>query len=607
MAKTYSKKDIEEMAIKIVDNERTLWKDEVYFITENIGFNMRNLIRTCRKNYWGIFEEPVDPNSGRDKVFAPLTMAVVEDKLKNVDIDFKNIGFKTNKHAANTSMASVARLKVHDTLGKMYIGETIDADQRTALIDGTTVWKTWENPDTKIKVRRKTIDVLNCYIDPSEESIYSAYRFTVRDVPLVSEIKRMDGWMNTDSVVGSTSVSNVGSDLQQSKTGVRQDAWDMWGKIPKWLITGKTSDQKEIDGHIIVSGLETGDVHVHLIEENINIDRFGVAIKPYEEWRASKIANRWHGLGDAERSLALQEYLNIVLNVRINKSYISQLGLFKVKKGRGITAQMLSRLPSNGAIPVTDHDDIEQFNVLGPDATSYKDEEVIEKWTQRITSTFPVTSGEQLPASATATSAAISNRNAKSAFTMFKENTGLFISRWIERHVLPIEAKYFKVSDIVKIDQKDGLFKDISERVVGYYAQKKLDEMIKKNEPIDVEMFTSAVTFAQKEISKRPTLFLSAVEKIISDDLDVDVVVTNEETDVPVTVSNLLGLLPIAPEYKSAIVSQVFDLLGLEKPSPEVSQQPQQQPQQPQQPQGSVPQPSELLKTIANGQQQTTG
>lgn len=563
MAKNKKKNFIEDEALNIVDSERTKWRDAVFYITEDVGFKMRELIRLCRKNYWGVFEEPTDPSTGREKIFFPLSQSITEDFLKNVDLDSKNIGFRANKPDGYV-LTDVTRAAVRESLDRMYFGETLDSDERTVLIDGTVVWKTWNDDGLK----RKTIDVLNVYIDPTEESIHSAFRFTARDLALPEEIEAMTGWMNTSDIKGSQSVNRVdiNTGLTTTTSANYQDVWDMWGKIPEYLITGNKKDIKLVDGHIVVSGLDSGDKRVHLIERNDKKGKDGIAIKPYEEWRAAKISGRWHGLGIVERVIALQEYLNTVGNIRINRAYVSQLGLFKIRKGRGITPQMLSKLSSNGAIQVTDQDDIQQLQVQEVGNSSYKDEEIVEKWAQRVTSTFAVTSGEQLPASTSATQVAVSNANAKSAFTMFKEGTGNFLERWIERQALKIIAKGIKIGDLVRMKSDDERYREVVDRVLGYYAQQELDRLYSQGQLPDAVAFENALSSAEQELRRRPELFLKTAQGIIADAVDPEVIITNEELDVPVTVQNLLALLPAAPEYKESIIPQVFDLLGLERP-----------------------------------------
>lgn len=580
--KSKIKADIEAECIAIVDRERVMWEDAVCYVTEKVGFKMREMVRTFRKNYWGVFDKPIDPITGREKVWIPQSMSTVDDVTKNIDIDQKDIDFNA-RTPKGYELTDLTRAAVKETLGKMYFGETLDQDERQCVIDGTVVWKTWEDNSTgKPVLKRKTIDLLHVYIDPTEQDIQSAYRFTERGLLLPAQIESMTGWLNTKDVVGVEGLdkndSRRGARSLNKGTGKFSDVWEMWGKIPKWLTTGdkKAEDaMDEVDGHIIVSGLEAQGPRLHLVELNTRKDKFGQSLKPYEEWRPCKIAGRWYGLGYIERILALQEWLNTTDNIRINRSYVSQLGLFKIKKGKGITPQMLSRLPVNGAILVNDMDDIQQFETQEVGATSYKDEEVIKEWVIKVTSAYPISAGDTMPASTSATASAIANTNAKSSYTLFKEATGHFLERWIDRHALPIIAKTIEVGDVVRLSSSDEQYKKIVERVVAISLEKEMEELYAKGQIPTAEQLEQAIQVQEDKLRKQPQMFIKLTQKLIAEEVDTKVKITNEDLDTQVTVQNLLTMLQIAPEYKEPIIKQVYDLLGLEQPSlPKQAQQP---------------------------------
>jgi hypothetical protein len=565
--KTSIQKKIEQEAIAIVDRERVNWEDAVSFITPKVGFRMRELVRICRKNFWGIFDSPVDKNTNREKIWIGLIMSTVETWLKNVDMDQKDIGFiaRNNK---GYEITELTRLVVKDYLDRIYFGETIDADERTVLIDGTVVWKTWEDNSTgKPVMKRKTVDLLNFYIDPTEENIQTAYRITERAVLLPEQIEAMDGWMNTDDLSGSQIISKVDgsrrSNFGTRTTGEFRDVWEMWGKIPRWMVTGDLKNKDEIDGHVIVSGFEAGEIVCHLVEENTRKDKFGNVIKPYEEWRASKIAGRWYGLGVAERLLALQEYLNTIVNIRITRSYVSQLGLFKIKKGKGITPKILSNLPVNGAIQVTDMDDIQQLQVDEASESSYRDEEVIKYWTQQMSSAYPISAGEVMPASTSATAVSTANTNSKSGYTMFKESTGAFFERWIDRGALPIIAKTIKAGDILKLSSDDESYKRLVESIALNTAIEKLD---KENIVPSADELSQEIDREIERLMKKPQLLIKNVQELIADGVDTRVKITNEDLDTGATIQNLINMMGIAPEYKDGIIKQIYDLMGLQAP-----------------------------------------
>lgn len=599
MAKTSKKQqkiraDIEAEAINIVDRERVNWEDAVCYVTEKVGFRMREMIRTFRKNYWGIFDEPTDQSTQREKMWVPLVRTLTEDVVKNIDLDQKDLQFRA-RLPEGYEITDITRPYVQEYLEKMFFGEILDATERQLCIDGTVVWKTTKDENGQLD--RRTVDLLHIYIDPTEESIQSAFRFTERGLMTPDEIAAMTGWWNRDGLVGSQTLSKndirVGAQGFQGipTTGRFIDVWELWGKIPKKLITAdfKADDAEDyVEGHIIVSGFGSGDKRVHLIELNKNKDKFGKTIKPYEEVRAAKIAGRWYGLGIGERALALQEWMNTVVNLRINKSYISQLGLFKIRKGSNITPQMLARLPSNGAITVTQMDDIQQFDVEPVDQTSYKDEEVITEWAQKVTQAYPVSTGEQLPASQSATAVATQNTSAKTGYSMMKDAIGFFLERWMDRHALPIIADTIGIDDIVNLSSSDDEYRKLVERVVSSKAKEQLDDLYAKGIVPSEQQIQDEMLSQIEVLSKKPNLFVTLTKKIIATQLDTKFYVTNEDLDTTVTVQNLISMLNLAPEYKDATVKQIYDLMGLAQPRQNA--QPQQQPQQGQpQPQQGQP------------------
>lgn len=593
------KEAVEKKCIAIVDQERVNWEEAITFINPKVGFRMREMIRIFRKNYWGVFDNPIDKNTNREKVWIHAAMSIVETWVKNGDMDLKDINFIARNHTGY-EIVDLTRVAVRDYLERMYFGETLDAEERQVCIDGTVVWKTWEdNSSGKPVLKRRSVDLLNFYIDPTEENIQEAYRVTERAVMLPSQIEAMSGWMNTDNLEdqGSQVLSKTDgtrkSNFGTPTTGKYLDVWECWGKVPRWTVDPDCKEntpegKEEVDGHIVVSGLEAGGgSRLHLIEMNTKKDKFGNIVKPYEEWRAAKVNGRWYGVGPLERILALQEYLNTIVNIRISRSYVTQLGLFKIKKGKGITAQMLSRLPVNGAIQVTDMDDIEQFDMQDASEASYKDEDIIKYWMQQASSAYPISAGDTMPASTSATVGAIASNAAKTGYTMFKEGMGNFLERWIDRQALPIIANTVSEGDVFRIMTDEESFKKLVDSIAVNEA---IEEMNRSGIiPTDAEMLAEIDSFKEK-LMKRPAVFMRAVRKILIAEVDAQVHITNENIDTTVTVQNLMQMLQITPQYADSIVKDVYDLLGLGQPKK--NPVPQEGPQgagNPQ-PQGPIPQ-----------------
>lgn len=565
------KPKIEQDAIYLIKSEKTSWEDATAFVTDKVAFQMRNLIRQLRKNYWGIFDVPNDPNTGRKKIWIPLTEYLCEAIIKNIDLDTKDINFRA-KTAKAIGLTSLIRNIVKNYLDETFFGEDLDELERNLAIDGTVVWKTIEVKENGKKIaKRLPVDLLNFYIDPIARSIQETGAVIERSVMTIQDFNSMDLWFNKELVGGDTQINrndeNLTTNSTSSDSGVKMvEVFERWGLMPKYFITGKTEDKEMIEGQIVCSSVR-GKWILHYIAENKK------ETKPYEEAWYTRVPGRWYGKGIAEKVLMLQLYINIITNIRINRSYISQLGIFKIRKGSGITPQMLSRLPANGAIAVNDLNDIEQFVMQEAGAGSYKDEDNARTWAERLTSAFEVATGESLPASTPATNAALQSRSAQSQFVLVKEGIGMFLQRWIKRHLLPILSKNVKIGDIIRYTGETNELRDLDERIIDEMVYNKLEE-IKENglmiDPTQVEQERQRALQDLAKISK--DRFIKLMEDIEFDAYDVQVYVTNEEIDKGVMTQNLLSVLQFAPEYKEQVVKQIFDVMGLDVKLPQMQQ-----------------------------------
>lgn len=617
-----SMSDIESQASELIRREKGAWDTGVAFITDKVAFQMRNVIRLLRKNYWGVFEELTDPVTGRRKIWIPLTEYLVEAAVKNIDLDTKDIDFRSKK-AESQAFKTVLRQAVRDYLEKINFGELLDMSERQGSIDGTFVWKTYEETDEKGKKRLcvKLVDLLNFYIDPTVDSIREAESVIERSLMLPEEIAKMNGWMNTtlngEPLSGTNMFNRYDAQMPyvpsttQGQVKVRE-VFERWGKMEKYLITGNRDDKKvQVEGHIVASS-NASDWVVHLIEENIKTFPDGSPWRPYEECWYSKIHGRWYGKGIAEKVMWLQLYLNTIMGIRINRAFVQQLGLFKIRAGSNITPQMISRLLANGALKVTDLDkDIAPLEM--PETglqESYLDEKNIINWGQMVTSLFDPVTGQNMPSDTTATGAAIQNQGSISQFNLIKEGLGMFLARWLRYHALPFITKQLKLGDVVRITGEWGEIAQIDEWNVNRELIDHIEKQTKKNKLVNPQQIAFERQRAMAKTEKMGLdRFITVDKKFDPVDWDVEIVITNEEINKPVLMQNLVSMLGmVPPNLQGGIVREIFDLVGLDpyqlqtaqngplaqQPQPQGQPSPQGQPQPAANMQRAVTQPNTI-------------
>lgn len=556
---TKKQKLADNQAIDLIQKEKTMWEAATAYVTEKVAFQMRNLIKQVRKNYLGVFDNPTDPQTGRDKIWMPLTESLVESVVKNIDLDTKDITFRAKRPEA-IGLTSLVRSLVKNELDYIGFGESLDELIRGLAMDGTAVWKTIEYYDKERKrkcLKIVPVDLLNFYIDPTAHSIQEAESVIERALMTADEIKKMSGWKNTADVQGTSTIDRRdGTSGYANQTGTKLvEVFERWGLMPLNLLTGKDSDKNILTpGHIVASN-GNGTWRCHLIEK---ADK----LKPYEEAWYTRVPGRWYGRGVGEKVMMLQLWMNIIVNIRITRSYVSQLGLFKIRQGAGITPNSLSRLSTNGVIMVQSMNDIEQFVMQESSPASYSDENSSMSWARQVTGAFEAVTGETLPSSTTATIGAIQNRNASSQFALIKEGIGMFLERWIGKHAMPIILDNVKRGNIVRYYPER--LEDYDRQLVAqqvYEEVERIDNAGGFIDPIQVlQEFERAYAQLQAGGEQRFVEVLDSVEIL---DYDTDVQITNEDFDSGVMIQNLLTALQTAPEYRETILREVFDLMGL--------------------------------------------
>src|SRR5687768_4659454 len=80
----------EEAVVTFAKQCYDAWWDGQVFVTPRVYFNMREVYERARKNYYGVYEEPLDLVSGKEKYWPPLTEHIVETVVKATDFDSKN-------------------------------------------------------------------------------------------------------------------------------------------------------------------------------------------------------------------------------------------------------------------------------------------------------------------------------------------------------------------------------------------------------------------------------------------------------------------------------------------------------------------------------------
>lgn len=570
-----SNDDIKKEAIALVKTEKDQWDSGSAFITEKISYEMRNVVKRARKNYFGVFDEPNDSVTGLEKIWIPLTEWATETYVKNIDLDTKDINVRgLNSPAAEALANFVARL-LKRFLDQMGFGKMLDRGQRRMAIDGTWIQKSWQGYDEEVEkqtLKTRIVDRLNFWIDPTAESCQKSTCIE-RALLTQEDVRGYEGkWLDTNKIVFNKDLPDLPDQVGKSGGSVPMtDAYERWGKMPEYFITGDKKDSSWVDGIIIVSGLQSGQSLCHKILRNTKGNK-PYKTKPYNEARLREAPGRFDGRGIPEQLFGLQMYLNELVNTRRNNNLTFHNHIFEYRKGSGINPQMLARLVAGGAIPVEEiGKDIREIPVSDQRASSYKDEEVINTWGQKITGAYEISAGETLPASMPATSAVIQNTNSKTTYTLVQEGLGMFLTEIIKKQWFPIIFEVLNEEEILNIIGDPTELRWFDE----FQIQDAINTWLLNHwnttgfmpEEADKER---QIALLKEQIKKQKGRFALLKKSLIKQtDYDIQVYVTNEEFDKSVMIQNLDKMLMAYSRFTGvnldvdAVISEALDLMGL--------------------------------------------
>ena len=555
----------QKQALELIENERAAWEWGVVWVSNDASFVIRDEIDTARKNYYGIFEKDKDSETGLERLWVPLTEWSVEGMVKNVDLDTKDINIKSPEAKYNP-VASTLKCILFNFLGKIHFGERLNDTIRRTCIDGTGIVKVYEKYSDEFKrkmIDLRVVDPLNIIVDPT---FYSLQEVPVLERVIMTrdEIDKQIGWENTKEIV-------------YSKGSVPQAAiFERWGKIPLSLVTKKESDGNKWEEGCIISSAAPGDKETTALKDfkpavihKIFINKKG--IKPYEEICLKKVPGRGWGRGIPEMLKGLQKWLNTVVNVKRNNALIFQTGLFKVKKGSGITRQQIEKLGAGGAIPVDNMEDIQPLRMDDLKPSVYREEIDIMSMADRVSGIFEMARGETLPSSMPATTAILQEKGSRSTFSLIQENIGLFLERLFKRHLIPSIVENLTEGEILRITGQPEDLERIDEAGINYFLNEAIAKYKKQHghAPLfgDIQILRQKVEKHLKSFGK--DRFVEIVKHIFDTEYDVEVYITDEKFDKSVMVKQLTDLLFVFGRVPGinvdvdGIMKEILDIMGI--------------------------------------------
>ena len=555
----YQPTDAEKEALALIKNEKENWYEGQVWFTDRESFIMRNVVKKARKNYYGVYDEPVDPTTGRRKIFVPMTEWVVETIMKNIDIDTKDIEVSPKKKTASIA-ASIFEKILKNKLDRIHFGVKLNDNNRNICTDGTGIMKAWKEGKT---LQIRVIDRLNMLWDPSCSIDESAGVIEMNTLSL-PELNEYEGeWKNLEYVKGSKSLDRSNlfdtSSINQESEIPYTRIYERYGWASKYILTGNEEDRdKYVYLLICASDVDDGGI-VHKIKE--------VKWHPYQDFQFKKLLNRGDGRGPAEMLFNIQAYVNEVVNLRLTKQRIVSTSQWRV--GGSVTPQSLKKLFTTGAIKAG-KDEIERLDTGTIDASSYKDEEVAYNWGQRVTQSQRE---DEMAPSKPATNALIEERGASKGYAQVIEGIMLNLSKFLEDKIVPIIIETLEEGDIEKITgDPEDLRRLRLPFILNLVRRKNEEHQARTGNPLymsQAEEDMAVMKLEQEMEEDGNMMWLPIVKSAFNTEFEISIDPSDDQINKGLMVQQLnsvMGTLTnagVPPSELKDVLQEIYDTMGL--------------------------------------------
>lgn len=565
MKKSYTPTPGELEAIRIIKDEKKNWENGLVYITDDVQMIMKNVVKKARRNYLGIFKNQYDPVTKKQKIFIPFTEWVVENVVKNIDVDTEAIDVMAENNSEMAHLkADTFKLILRKKLDDVAFGKTLNRLLRRIGIDGTGFLKA-EKVDKKLLI--SLVDRLNTIYDQSVEEISNSSGFTERFVFTKPEFDDL-GMDNAEYVEGQKNISRESSlngDATSSTEVPYVELFQRYGWLPKFCLTNDENDKNSfVYCKALISNIDSNPIP-HVIEE-VKEDDY-----PYQDFKFKEVPNRADGRGIPEMLFNIQAYLNEVVGARLNKSRITSLGLFKLTGN--ITPQMFKKLFTTGGIKLDAGSDVEPLDTGRVDQNSYLDEDRAYLWGTRVTGS---TNDDEVAGNRPATNALIEQQSTSKGYNLRIEDIFLDMEKFLKNRVLPIIKEELRndPKEIIRITGDPQIFKKLDEILIKNKIEEKKIELYENamnpdGTPMELTPEQEAEYFneAMSELKNQgKTRFIPLVEELLDEEYDIKVVITDENVNratMAQMLQNLIGTLVSVGLPVRKPLQQLYDVLGL--------------------------------------------
>lgn len=554
---------------------RDTYKDGELQITSDVSYNMREVLEDNVQLIHGKYKNPKFAD-GTDKIFYNLVEAFSNMIFRNTDIDTKDINLR-NLTGKFVQYVSILKYSLRHYLKDSKFGKKLNDFRLSLVREGHLIVK-----DVGGDVER--VNLLNIIIPPFAKSIQDTglIEATYLSYEKMLEYKETKHWKTIEELWKT----------MQKQGDVEFTVYEYW-KVDEFEDEkGNKVTDKGCIKYLDTSMLANDEIKQQDdYRDNIELDRFispkiqkirskaqqkrygkkERRIYPYMDAKLVAIDGRYWGFGVAELLSGLQKDYNEKLNLKRKLDRLQLRGVLvhtksdDINKARNLSQEFLKNLDTGSAISMENDESLERLN-LG--STTFDTVTMLDKLFELMRVVIGVTqqsTGEQSPATTTATVGMINQQASKTTYDAVVETQSLFLTELFQDFLLDDILNDLTEEKVVALS---GDVRDLRTLDRFLVTQQVWRDALNAPMLPPIEEVEEAIKMQLESLDTQGTERFTEIKKEMIDKVDflVEIYVNNESFDKQSRITNIREMLR-DPNYsgsRAALESELRDLIGLD-------------------------------------------
>jgi len=531
-------------------------------VSPGVSYSIREVIEQAFRNYNSQYQDKTD-SSGLEKIFYNIIWVVYRTIIMGSNIDLKNINFRSI-NGKNLLILNLLKLAVRSHLLRTFFGAYIDKVMSEFVWFGTSITK-------RVDGSVYTVDLRNIVRPPHIKDIQESGLAERMFWTYEQMQSKKDDWKeNWDEI------EKIWEQLQKSNKN-RFTLYEWWTfnekgeKVCKVMLERSLEDEKNTG--------QDWDPYLELEEYKTPAKRRRTSKRmakklgeyeplfPYEQIDFFDVPGRWLGFGCSELLQGLQEHYNEKFNLYRKKDILDLRGILIHKytsTSNSLTQEFLSNLETGDVLSMDVGEDLQRLIIDTKTAEFVASIDKLYELARLIMGITSQGTGEDQPATQTATVAIANQRIQQTTYDFVRERMHHFIQRlfsngYMEDIIDEMNDKEYKA---IVGDSRD--LEEIDSALMDSYIDRSIKEM--QSDPVGqsalnnevLRLMSGGASYEQacemivtqlkekgmEELRKQGDMRFPELKKEMLKDLDyyIEFYVTNETFDKAQKIQNLMAM-----------------------------------------------------------------